>query len=69
MEPSCIYRLTVRGLVTERLASAFDGMSVEPGAGTTAFVGCIRDQAQLYGLLERIREFGLELVGVEEIPA
>jgi hypothetical protein len=69
VERTSLYRLTVRGRVSERLASAFEGMSVEPGAGTTALVGCVRDQAQLYGLLERIREFGLELVGVEEIVA
>jgi hypothetical protein len=69
MERNVRYRLTVRGLVTERLASAFDGMTVEQGTDTTAFVGTVRDQAQLYGLIERIRDFGLELVGVEELSA
>ena len=61
------YRITVRGRVTERLACAFDGVRVEPGQDTTTLVGTLRDQAQLYGLLNRIRDFGLELVEVEEV--
>jgi hypothetical protein len=28
-------------------------------------VGEVRDQAQLYGLLDRLRDFGIELVAVE----
>jgi hypothetical protein len=29
-------------------------------------VGDIRDQAQLYGLLGRLQEFGIELLAVEQ---
>jgi hypothetical protein len=60
------YRVTVRGNVSDRLASAFDGVSVERGKGTTVLVCNARDQAELYGLLNRLRDFGLELVGLEE---
>ena len=67
MDKAAYYRVTVRGRVTERLASAFDGMSVEPGQGMTVFVGKVRDQAELYGLLNRLRDFGLDLVQVEEM--
>jgi hypothetical protein len=67
MDKTAYYRVTVRGRVTERLASAFDGMRVEPGQGMTAFVGHVQDQAALYGLLNRLRDFGLELVQVEEV--
>lgn len=67
MKGGSCYRVTVRGRVTERLASAFDGMSVEPGQGMTVFVGKVQDQAELYGLLNRLRDFGLELVQVEEM--
>jgi hypothetical protein len=28
-------------------------------------VGEVRDQAQLYGLLDRLRDFGIELIAVE----
>jgi hypothetical protein len=61
------YRITVRGRLTERFASAFEGMAVEPGRGETGLVGEIADQAQLFGLLDRVRNFGLELVRVEPV--
>jgi hypothetical protein len=61
------YRITVGGRLTERFASAFEGMALEPGRGESALVGEIADQAQLFGLLERVRNFGLELVRVEPV--
>lgn len=62
------YRITVRGLLSERFAAAFDGMTLESGSGETTLVGELRDQAELYGVLERVRNFGLELLRVEEAP-
>jgi hypothetical protein len=40
-------------------------MVLEPGHGETVLVGEIRDQADLYGLLDRLRDFGIDLVAVE----
>jgi hypothetical protein len=51
------------------MSSAFEGLALEHGRGKTALVGEIRDQAQLYGVLERIQNLGLELVSVEAVPA
>jgi hypothetical protein len=60
------YRITVRGRLSERFASAFAGMAIEPGGrGETVLVGELADQGQLYGLLDRLRDFGLELLRVE----
>ena len=59
------YQISVRGRLTEHLGSAFAGMTMEPGAGQTALVGEIRDQSHLYGILDRVRSLGLELVSVE----
>jgi hypothetical protein len=61
------YRISVRGRLTERLGSAFDGMTLEPEAGQTALVGEILDQPHLYSVLERVRNLGLELVSVQRI--
>jgi hypothetical protein len=61
------YRITVRGRLSERFASAFEGMTMEPKKGETALVGRIADQGQLYGVLERLHDFGLELVRLEEV--
>ena len=63
-----IYRICIRGRVSERLGSALEGMSPEVGATDTSFTGEIRDQSQLYGLLDRVRDLGLELVSVQPHP-
>jgi hypothetical protein len=54
-------RFTVRGQLSDRLASAFEGMTLERRRGATELVGTVADQAHLHGLLGRIRDFGLEL--------
>jgi hypothetical protein len=63
-----IYRICVRGRVSERLGSALEGMRREAGAIETAFTGEIRDQSRLFGLLDRVRDLGLELVSVQPQP-
>jgi hypothetical protein len=68
MEPTR-YRIAVRGRLTERLGSAFEGLALEPGRELTVLAGEIRDQAHLYGVLDRVRNLGLELVSVAEDPA
>ena len=62
------YRIVLRGRLAERFESAFDGMVLEPGHGQTVLVGDVRDQAHLYGLLDRLRDFGIDLVAVEPDP-
>jgi hypothetical protein len=62
------YRIVVKGRLSERFASAFSGMTLEPREGTTALVGVVADQSHLFGLLERVRSLGLELVRVESGP-
>jgi hypothetical protein len=59
------YRITVRGRLTKRLASAFEGLDLQPGTGQTILVGEIRDQSHLFGVLNLVREMGLDLVSVE----
>jgi hypothetical protein len=63
------YRIAIRGRLTERLGSAFEGLALEPGRELTVLVGEIRDQAHLYGVLDLVRNLGLELVSVAEDPA
>ena len=59
------YRIVLRGRLSERFESAFEGMVLEAGPNQTVLVGEIRDQAHLYGLLDRLRDFGIDLVAVE----
>lgn len=57
-------RITVRGHLSDRLATAFDGMALVRRAGVTELAGALTDQAELHGLLGRIRDLGLELESV-----
>jgi len=59
------YRIVVRGVLTDRLGSAFTGMTLQTSNGSTALVGAVTDQSDLFGLLERVRSLALELIRVE----
>jgi hypothetical protein len=59
------YRIVLRGRLAERFESAFDAMVLEPGQDQTVLIGEVRDQAHLYGLLDRLRDFGIDLIAVE----
>ena len=61
------YRIVLRGRLSERFETAFEGMALEPGPNQTVLIGEVRDQAQLYGLLDRLRDFGIELVAVQPV--
>ena len=61
------YRIVLRGRLSERFASAFDGMTLESGPGRTILVGDVRDQAHMYGLLDQLRDFGIDLVAVQPV--
>jgi hypothetical protein len=62
------YNVTVQGRLSGRFDSAFPGVSVEPTPGQTHLVTEPFDQAQLHGLLNRVRDFGFDLISVEAIP-
>ena len=61
--------IRVRGRLSKRLAAAFDGMTLVPRKGTTELVGQVSDQAQLHGLLTRIRDLALEVESLTITPA
>lgn len=61
-------QISMRGRLTERLGSAFEDMALEPGRGQTALVSVIHDHSHLYGILDRARSLGLELVSVQPSP-
>ena len=64
MKSALSIRITVRERLSERLAAAFDVVTLVPDAGATELVGEVVDQAQLHGLLTRIRDLGLTLQSV-----
>jgi hypothetical protein len=58
------YQIVVRGELSQRFSMAFEGMSLEAEDGQTVIAGPVVDQAHLHGLLDRVRDLGLELVSV-----
>jgi hypothetical protein len=61
------YRIVVKGRLTPSFGAAFEGVELELLPGATALVGTFTDQAQLYGMLERLRDLGIELVSVNAL--
>jgi len=62
-----IYRIVVRDELSERLATAFEGMEMETRGGQTILSGEVIDHSHLHGILDRIGALGLELVSVESV--
>jgi hypothetical protein len=61
------YQIVVRGELSQRYSKAFDGMALEARDGQTAITGLVVDQGHLHGLLDRVRDLGLELVSVNAL--
>jgi hypothetical protein len=61
------YCIVVKGHLSERYEPAFEGMRLEPSNGVTALSGTFVDHAQLYGVLDRLRDLGIELVSVNAV--
>jgi hypothetical protein len=58
------YEIVVRGRLSNRYEGAFDGASLVPRNGHTTLRADLIDQSQLYGLLNRLRDLGIDLVSV-----
>jgi len=58
------YEIVVRGRLSRRYEGAFDGARLVSHDGQTTLRADLVDQSQLYGLLNRLRDFGIELVSV-----
>jgi hypothetical protein len=61
------YRIVVRGRLSPAFGSAFEGIELELLPGATALEGTFTDQTQLYGVLERLRNLGIELLSVNAL--
>lgn len=59
------YRITVKGHLSERFASVFDGFTVELGPDEATLVGVVVDQSHLHGILGQLRDLGIELLRVD----
>jgi outer membrane PBP1 activator LpoA protein len=63
-----VYRIVLRGELSERYAAAFEEMEMETKGGQTVLTGEVVDQVQLHGIIDRIGGLGIELVSVQSLP-
>jgi hypothetical protein len=63
------YVITVRGVAGPWVQGVFDDTEVSVVCDTTVLRCAGADQAALHGLLQRIRDLGLELLDVRREPA
>jgi hypothetical protein len=61
------YRIVVRGEFEELLSTAFAGVSAVPHRGTTILTADVVDLSEFYGVIDRLRDFAIDVVSVEEL--
>jgi hypothetical protein len=60
------YRIRVAGHLDHHWSAWFGDLALtREGDGTTCIVGLVSDQAQLHGLLTKVRDLGVTLISVE----
>ena len=66
METNENYQICIKGHLDERRMRWFEGLEVvQLPNGKTIISGSVMDQAALHGLLNRIRDLGMELISVQ----
>jgi hypothetical protein len=61
------YRIRLEGQLDQCWSEWFDGMTISSNSDETIIAGLVVDQPALYGLLKRVRDLGLPLIGVERV--
>jgi hypothetical protein len=59
------YELRIGGHLDRRWSTWFEGFTLTPqDDGTTTLRGVVRDQSELHGLLDKVRNLGTTLISV-----
>jgi len=67
--PRWQYRIILRGECGQLLAGVLDDVAIESCRGSTCVTASVRDEFELYGLLDRFEEFALHIVSLNELGA
>lgn len=61
------YELIIKGHLSKTMANYFEPLQIDIiDGGYTSLTGPIPDQAALFGLLTKIRDFNLELIALQQ---
>lgn len=63
------YRIILRGECGPLMAGVLGDVLVESGHGWTCVMALVRDDSELYGLLDRFQDFALHVVSLNELGA
>jgi hypothetical protein len=64
------YEIRVAGHLASHWSAWFDGLTLAADTdGTTAIRGPVVDQAALHGLLQKLRDVGLPLISLTQLPS
>ena len=61
------FRIVVRGEFGGLLKTAFQDVTVTTGGGKTELIAEVRDNQELYGLLDRLRDNGVDIEEVSQV--
>jgi hypothetical protein len=65
-----VYEIRIAGHLPPQWSDWFEGFGVAlESDGTTVLSGPVVDQAALYALLKKVRDTGLTLIAVNQIPS
>jgi len=63
-----LYEIRIEGHLDDRWADWFGGLTIAlEDNGNTLLTGPVIDQAALYGLLRKVRDFGMPLISVNRV--
>ena len=67
------YRITVKGHLDDSWSDRLGNMTITPGRheyqhAITTMTGCVRDQAELFGVLNTLYELHIPLLAVKILP-
>jgi len=66
--PAC-YRIKVKGRLGGHWDDWFEEMTISYEKGVTTISGKVVDQAALHGILNRVRDLGLQLISVKRVES
>jgi hypothetical protein len=64
-EHSTNYQIRIQGQLDQRWLRFFEGLDISALQGGETILGGAMDQAALHGILNRIRDLGMELISVQ----
>ena len=61
------YEIVVRDDCSDLLAGLIDALAIESSKGLTSVVVAVRDESELYGLLDQLAELSLHIVSLHDL--